>query len=558
MSITSIFDFDSSASFALDQSIVQAGQGSLDHEDTESTWTEDFADDTGHTYDAAKAEFAGGQVQQKSQAFNPTFASVAGLVTGVGSLTKNTGNDLWGDAGAISSEQIASKGWIQFRPSQTDKAFLLGLSSSNASANYDDVEFGIYCGLDNTLRVFESGVDVGVFFGSYLTTDVFRVEAIGGAILYKKNGVTFYTSLITPSFPLFMDCSFYSNGGAADNIQMVSGFEYLASNVELPQNVHSVPGQDIASLTSFVVSESGAPRYIVKGKYWNGSAWVTSNNTYAQANSSSVVSANIASLGFLNGDNTIDLTVVFTDTDTQAAVANSAVGHLAGTHFETGSIETGSALSIQSITSFAASITEPANTTLRFQLRIDGTLKYWNGSAWVASDGSTAQGNTAAQINSNVGSLSLGQNSSVKIRIALATSDIEVSPSIEEMTIVYDFGGIGTEPITCIVWGYYRDISGQPVSGATVTFSLVKNARQYKEAASSVIEKSVAVTTDSNGYFETDLIRSSEFEGAGVYKITIVKESESLNTSQTSSATDLTFSVPDAVDKDITDLLTAA
>lgn len=617
MSITSIFDFSSQASFSVYQAIVQAGEGSLDHEDTLSTWTEDFTDDTDFTYDNTKAEFAGGLVRAKD-------LRLANSVLGA---TYTSSKDLsWSQSGSLAAMDIGTpvlsfgklaclgggNNAVVYENSDIGSSGNVGAIrlkytpnySGAPASNYNIFELAPVSGNNDRMLLLHSASGGTLRLTAYTSVGTVKHTAtILGSAWSPTAGTEYELELnwdtVAGVVRLFVDgvlqgsapVSSYARGNDANRLYIGAGTvynvtdasfndvllfstvqhtsnytpgytvvetAYATSKIDLPTYIHSVPGQDISSLTSFVAVTAGSPRFTVEGKYWSGSAWVASNGTYAQANDAATINTNISSLGLLTGDNTIDASVIFPDSNTLASVSNLDVGHMAGTHFESGSIETSSALSIQSIASFAATINEPTNTTLRFQLRIDGVLKYHNGSAWVASDGSTTQGNTAAQINSNVGTLSLGQNSSVKIRIALATTDIEVSPSIDEFTIVYDFGGIGAEPTTCIVWGYYRDISGIPVSGATVTFSLVRTKKTYKEASSAIIEKSVSVITDSNGYFEIDLIRSSEYEGSGTYKIVIVKEADSLETSTDSESDVLSFSVPDSIDKNITDLLTSA
>src|SRR5207302_858848 len=47
--------------------------------------------------------------------------------------------------------------------------------------------------------------------------DHLRVSVEGGVVKYKKNGVVFYTSAATPSYPLLVDTSLYSTGSTVTN-----------------------------------------------------------------------------------------------------------------------------------------------------------------------------------------------------------------------------------------------------------------------------------------------------------------------------------------------------
>lgn len=515
-------------------------------------FSQDFSSDAGFTYDSDEVEFVGGVLRQKDQKFNPTYGSTGGLATSPGTVTKNSGSDLWGDAGTVSNETIASKGWIQFKPGFTDKAFLMGLSSTNETLSYADLEFGIYCGLDNSVRVFESGVDIGIFFASYSITDVFRVEVSGGVVVYKKNGTTFYTSLATPSFPLFMDCSFYSNGGSATDIEMLTGFQYIGSKVDGPNFTYSGVGS-VLSLDDGTVSETGSPRYIIGLKYWNGSAWVVSNGTYAQANSFATVIANLTA--FVASGGVLPWSVLFPDSDTQSSIDEFEVEVTGEKYSPTGYIEPVMGINVQSLIDYSHSAEETMDAYVRVILKIDGALKYWNGSAWVTSNGSEAQSNTMSQVASNLDELEFGSNSTVFIRWLLLTSSNVETPELSESTVEYDFGAIEVELEKCLIYGYYKDISDNPVAGATVKFSLSREKGVYQEANKNIIEASVSATTDSNGYFEAELVRTSEYSNGGTYKIEITKKDGGLNTSKKNSSADLTFQVPDADMKDITDLL---
>ena len=47
-------------------------------------------------------------------------------------------------------------------------------------------------------------------FGTYRAGDRFRVAVEGGIVRYRRNGVLFYTSAVTPAYPLLVDTALYS------------------------------------------------------------------------------------------------------------------------------------------------------------------------------------------------------------------------------------------------------------------------------------------------------------------------------------------------------------
>jgi hypothetical protein len=59
--------------------------------------------------------------------------------------------------------------------------------------------------------------------------------------------------------------------------------------------------------------------------------------------------------------------------------------------------------------------------------------QYWNGSAWVSSDGSVAQMNTASEINANISTLTANNNTSIKLR----TQNNHIQQDIDNLEIDY-------------------------------------------------------------------------------------------------------------------------
>jgi hypothetical protein len=68
-------------------------------------------------------------------------------------------------------------------------------------------------------------------------------------------------------------------------------------------------------------------------------------------------------------------------------------------------------------------------------------------------------------------------------------------------------------PSTCIITGYLKDPSGQPVVGATVTFQIndqsANDLSALQAAGAMITATAISATTDANGYFTLTLIQSS-------------------------------------------------
>lgn len=612
MPITTSVDFNTPSNFLASNAQVASGFGKLSLATKPSQlFSQAFDADTGFTYDNTKSEFTGGLVRQKDQ--RPANAILGATYTSSKDLNWITsGSTTATDIGSpiLSGGKVQCRGGgnvaVMYDNAAIGAASTVGALKFRFTPNYSGAPFAN----TNIAEIHQPSTNndkIVLFHGS---TGPFRFTAynnVGTAIHTAANlgaswspvaGTEYELELnwnsATGEIRLFVDgvlrgstpATTFTRDGNANSLHLGAGNSYFVSNGDfndvllfstvqhttgytpgytVPETIYyadavtlpSFSYTDIGNLqaySSFATTEVGAPKYIVNSKYWNGTAWVASNGSYAQANTKADVLANIASL---TASDTTTVKAVFDASNTLSSVSELSVTYTGQKYNASGTIETVAGLSIQSFVSFAATVTTPASTALKFAIRVDGNLKYHNGAAWVTSDGTSVQTNTAAQVVSNIATLSLGSNSTIKIYMLLTTSDDNATPDISAITLVYDFGGLGNDPDTCIVWGYYLDLSGNAVSGATVSVQLVRDKKEYKEAASNIIEKKVSTTTDVNGYFELDLIRSSEFEGSGTYKLTITLDADELNTSKTSTETDLTFTVPDAVDKNITDILTA-
>jgi hypothetical protein len=126
-----------------------------------------------------------------------------------------------------------------------------------------------------------------------------------------------------------------------------------------------------------------------------------------------------------------------------------------------GAVEAKEEYEASGMTVLTESVTKPGGTDIKYQVRIDGTLYYWNGAAWAASDGTNAQANTTVEINAHVGALPLvGTGSKLKIR-AVLTGTALLSPSLSAFTITYTLNFVDpTAPTTCQVHVNLRDLLG--------------------------------------------------------------------------------------------------
>jgi hypothetical protein len=124
-------------------------------------------------------------------------------------LKKTTAAPGW-DAGAISENYLASgtDGWIQMGIKELNKLRVFGLASYNTTVDFEGIDYGFQMRSRKTFRVVEDGI-VKASFGTFTTTDVFRIERNGTTITYLYNGAVVYTSTVPSTGDLYADASLY-------------------------------------------------------------------------------------------------------------------------------------------------------------------------------------------------------------------------------------------------------------------------------------------------------------------------------------------------------------
>jgi len=605
------YNFNTPTKYTTNQAQVTGGKGQLALTDLAAqTFNQPFTSDTGFTYDSAKAEFTAGVVRQTDQTpsnsiFGGNFASSIDLDWNKSQVVTAT---LRGtptlSGGKIDCTGYAQKGvyWAANTTALETHKFMYTPNHNGAPSSQINI-FGCYNGANNNDRFnlyqATSGAlkfNLYTHTGTYILAGTFstwsptsgqeyelelNIDPSLGLVTLFIDGVLL-GGLAPAPFTRGTNVSYYYVGSfntsydlanasfdkyiKFDNIQHTANYTpgytvpssiYASSKVELPQFSYSDIGS-LQAFTAFAVTESNAPRYVVNDLYWSGAAWVSSDGSWSQASSSSDVASNI---GSLPASDTVYVDIVFNDGNSQMSVDDITVTYTGQEYYTSGTIVTPE-LTAEDLDNFDATETNTANTTIKYALYIDGVLYYWDGAAWSLSNGLDAQTNTKADFATNLRT-AISTGSTIKFYILIQTSDKQETGEISTLSFSYDFSAIVNNPTTCIIWGYYRDISGNGVNGATVTFKLKKSlSGEYKEASGSIIEKQVTTTTRSNGnnggYFEMPLVRSSNYEGTGVYAVTIEKSSDGLSVKKNSEGQALEFEAPDALDKDITELITAA
>jgi len=289
---------------------------------------------------------------------------------------------------------------------------------------------------------------------------------------------------------------------------------YAESLIQLPSFTYTGLGaiQNFSDMTS---TEIATPRYNFNGFYWNGSAWVSSNGTYAQSNDIATMAANISSLP---GTDTPVLKIIFPDGNILNSVSDLNLEYT-GQIFSTSNpkIYPNELLNAEGLVDFAATITAAGADDVRFTISVDGVEMWWAGAAWAASTG-YADTNDAATILANAASFTLLIAAGAQIRpvVHLHSNAGDTTPDIDLLTIEFDFlNPPDPDPLKCMISGYAIDAGGNVCPNAALVFtpsdSGVLDTKNYF-----ITKDGINNAADVNGYFEQEIIRQAEYYPDGI------------------------------------------
>lgn len=583
MSISQTYFFDNEDDFNATDVDIVSEKAQLGVEDNPGqVFAQTFDDDTGFTYDSDLAEFVAGIVRQKDQTpANSRFAvdydgnhspvgadanlnwfkSGGSLIAGLNGSPVITSGELVcsGAQGVYYSGQSQAVETIKFiyKPNYTTSPPVnINLCSTyNGSNNNDRLEITNSPSGDNIRATLYNSTGSVVITVATVINDfepvagqAYEIEVVidstagtlrvfvDGTLLgtlspgaWTRGGVsTRYYLGATPtsynraegSFDKLIVFSDAQHTGTYTPGYTLPGFIYAESKVDMPVFSYSGIGT-IQAVESSSFVETGSPRYTVAGLYWNGSSFAPSDGSYAQANDASTLVAQLPNLTVQGAEN-VSGSVIFPDTNSQANVDSLSVTVTGQRYKAEGYIEPAQNLDIKNILDYEQSATIPGDTEIAIQLRVNSALYYHDGSNWVVSDGSFNQANSASEVKASISDFDLGPHSEILFRWKLKTDDQQVTPLLDSATVDYNFGGISEVGDKCNVWGYVKDMIGTPLKNAHVTITPYKPSKENLQAASNIIwNKPIKVKTDSFGYFEAELLRSSAFPTSQKYRVEI-------------------------------------
>jgi hypothetical protein len=155
-----------------------------------------------------------GRIDDTSYWQSPVGVDVSGH-----NLTKIVA-DGW-NAGAFTVSSLAADGTATFTTAEADTYKMVGLTHAVSDSGYATIDFALFLTAQGLVDIYEQGAYVATV-GSYAPNDVLGLQVSGGVVTYVKNGAVLYTSTKTPTFPLFLDASLYSNGATINDVTLSS------------------------------------------------------------------------------------------------------------------------------------------------------------------------------------------------------------------------------------------------------------------------------------------------------------------------------------------------
>lgn len=148
-------------------------------------------------------------------------------------LTKIISDGAW-DGNGFSYQAVANNGYMQTVAAETNLDRVIGLSATDANANYTSIQYAFHLLNTGVLQIYESGTSRGLF-GTYANADILKIAVENNIVKYYQNGTLLYISAVAPSLPLYVDVSLKNVGATATSVQVSNGntgiFTAIATNL---------------------------------------------------------------------------------------------------------------------------------------------------------------------------------------------------------------------------------------------------------------------------------------------------------------------------------------
>ncbi len=145
-------------------------------------------------------------------------------------------------------------------------------------------------------------------------------------------------------------------------------------------------------------------------------------------------------------------------------------------------------------------------SNVTYVLKIENNLKWINGGAVAASDGSLAQSNTLAELTADAALITafISAGARIVLHPILSSGPLGAySPILESTTILYDFFAVPISHVDCVLYGFITD-NIKPIQSGTVTVTTKKPILTQGNLIS--IGEVVNIDPTKDGLFEVELM----------------------------------------------------
>lgn len=551
------FDTPSNYTYDTDKIEVTGGVAKLKFQNnTGQTFNQPFTSSSGFVYNSSLAEFSAGKVQQKdTRPAGSTFyasyntnehgnwgqTTLTGVLTSAtvsGGFLDCTGNtiDKYCKYSGYNNFNFTQTGAIRFKykPNYSgaptgSSHYLFQLKNSSNNNNMINMTHLLSSGT-LIMRIYDStgayivAHSMGAWLPTAGTTYEFEVniDLTTGAHRTFINGVqhdgtnTITGTRASDNIQLWAGgiVGYPSDGSIGDilifnTVQHTTNYTpdwsgiyetiYVTNKVEMPQFLYPDSG-NIQAFTNFATTESGSPKYVMNDLYYSG-GWVSSNGSYAQANTKATVLANIATLP---ASDTLDIDIVYDNSATQSYVDDLTTTYTGQIYpVDNPTIAINTAFTASEILTFSETSTITGSDNIQYILPVNGVNKYITGGSVATSDGTYTQSNTAADVNTYAVEY-LSTRSSVKLTAFLHSDDGSTTPELDLNSITYDSSLSDPSVSTLIeIEGYIYTPTG--VKASTTLFIRPYNRGFINNDVFVIYEYETLGTTNADGWFESDV-----------------------------------------------------
>jgi hypothetical protein len=558
MTETKTYNFSNASNYTYGSEIDFTNK-KLKLQEVDLSFTEDFADDIGFTYDNTKAEFVGDLVQQKDQRpVNATFGITYttningnwgnGVLTGIasggasvsgGKLNLKGGTQKYVTYDAIGNAPNTQIGCIKFKytpnysGSPIGNRYLFDWYSNPAN---DNNSLQIYHASNGNMQVRICDNLGNYIYSSFLAAWVpvtgieyefeFNFDFTTGSTRLFINGIQIGSTIIntgTRTAPLYLRIGAAHNGSNSDGefndieifstVQHISNYTsgyavseniYIETSIILPEMEHIGDGS-ILAFNAFSTTEVASPRYTLQiGRsgnylYWNGSAWVTSDGTYSQANDKITFNTNCISID-VNGEKYGQFKIIFPTSNTLSSVSELTANMRVNNGYLTTNptILCLEKIRTNQLLTFTENITKTGLDQVKYILMKDTIPYYWS-AGWIVSSGVYAQSNTAADILANCASFT-SDGIDIYIKIFLHSNDGTTTPILTSLIATYEFYPETPTINVSSVYGILRNLN------TTLSNKTIEVYPSWTSDTDIIITSDkITTTTSSDGYWEINM-----------------------------------------------------